>query len=179
MWLSAVDESVTVKVTSLQRGSTMGRVYYSLSLLALFTLALGCQPATTSPDADAPAGEQAADAHAGHDHGDLGPHGGHLLHLEPTGAHAEWTHDDDAKLITVYLDDFDAAAIESVKFDVTIGESPSQEFPLTQGDDGWTITSDELLTHINMGEAAVVSLVVTGADGQQSTRIEAHEHHHH
>jgi hypothetical protein len=149
-----------------------------LCLTILCALTVGCQPPPSSePTTSADGG---AEMTGGHDHGhdDMGPHGGHLLHLEPTGAHAEWTHDDDTKLITVHLDDFDASKISGVKFVVKIADA-SQEFPLVKSDEGWTITSEELMTHINMGEAAVVTLLVMDEDGEQSTRIEAHEHHHH
>lgn len=151
-------------------------------------LTIGCKPPApatpTAPTAGAPTSGTTADTaddEGGHhhDHGDSGPHGGHLLHLEPSGAHAEWTHDDDENLITVYLDDFDADEITAVKFTVTIGEEAAEEFELTQADEGWTITSQELLTHINMGEAAKVALVVEEGDTPQSAAIEAHEHHHH
>ena len=157
----------------------MKRFCIALSLLSL-AAGLGCEPATETTDSTAGTTVPAADAHAGHDHGhgDVGPHGGHLLHLEPTGSHAEWTHDDDAKLITVYVDDFDAASISKLLFEVKIGDEV-QEFPLTATDNGWTITSEELLTHINMGEAATVHLVLEDSAGRQAAKIEAHDHHHH
>lgn len=142
-------------------------------------VAFGCTPAapTASTSPETPA---VADSHAGHDHGhdDVGPHGGHLLHLEPTGSHAEWTHDDEKHLITVHLDDFDAAKIVSAKFVAKIGDT-TEEFPLTGTDSGWTITSQELMTHINMKDAAEVNLVIVDDGGVHSSKIEAHEHHHH
>lgn len=150
----------------------------SLRLLGLsaLLLSLGCTSAT--PTAVDTANEAAAegDAHAAHE--EAGPHGGHLLHLEPTGSHAEWTHDDDKQLITVHLDEFDMAKIVSAKFVAKIGDT-TEEFPLTATDSGWTITSQELMTHINMKDAAEVQLVVVDDSGVHSTKIEAHEHHHH
>ncbi len=149
-------------------------------LVPTFLLALGCTPA--APTAATSGTEKAAevDSHAGHDHGvdDVGPHGGHLLHLEPTGSHAEWTHDDDTHLITVHLDDFDMAKIVSAKFVAKIGDN-TEEFPLTATDNGWTITSQELMTHINMKDAAEVNFVLVDDAGVHSSKIEAHEHHHH
>lgn len=155
-----------------------------ISVFALCCAAtLGCQPsATTSKSATQAGADTAAatDSHAGHDHDseDVGPHGGHLLHLEPTGSHAEWAHDDDLHLITVYLDEFDAAKITSVKFTAKIGDA-TEEFPLTNSDSGWTVTSPELLTHINMKDAADVNLIVVDDTGVHTAKIEAHEHHHH
>ena len=152
--------------------------HLAVCLLALVSLSLGCTPAEKPSTETAQPAE--TDSHAGHDHGheDLGPHGGHLLHLSPSNGHAEWTHDDDNHLITVYLDEASADAIKEAKFVVKIGEE-SEEFPLEAGDDGWSITSETLLTHINMGEAADVQLIVVDDSGEQSSKIEAHEHHHH
>ncbi len=152
----------------------------SLRLLfgCLITFSVGCQPAAQEAASDGAKAE--VDSHAGHDHGahDVGPHGGHLLHLEPNGAHAEWTHDDKSSLITVYLDDFDAAKISSAKFIAKVGEE-SHEFPLASEGDGWSISSAELMTHINMKEAAEVSFEVVDDAGTYSSKIEAHDEHHH
>ncbi len=153
---------------------------FSLGLLLIPALlfAVGCTPAApTASTADTKAPAE-SDPHAGHDHGDVGPHGGHLLHLEPTGSHAEWTHDDEKHLITVHLDDFDVAKIVSAKFVAKIGDT-TEEFPLTASDSGWTITSQELMTHINMKDAAAVNLVIVDGAGVHTSKIEAHEHHHH
>ena len=160
--------------------STLRTRLAPLALLVAISLTLACTPA--APTANTPSTENASaeDSHAGHDHGPdaVGPHGGHLLHLEPTGTHAEWTHDDDKHMLTVHLDDFDAAKIVSAKFVAKIGDK-TQEYPLTATDSGWTITSQELMTHINMKGAAEVNLVVVDDAGVHSTKIEAHEHHHH
>lgn len=146
-----------------------------VSLLVLIcTATMGCKQSTpTAPTGSTPAGT--ADAH---DHEEHGPHGGHMVHLEPTGSHAEWTHDDDAHLIAVYLDDFDAAKVVSVKFTAKIGDD-TQEFPLVSSDGVWSITSQELLTHINMKDAAEVNLIVVDESGVHTAKVEAHEHHHH
>ena len=158
-----------------------------LSTVSVFALCcattLGCQPSATSNNPATKAGTDAAaatDPHAGHDHDheDVGPHGGHLLHLEPTGSHAEWTHDDDQHVVTVYLGEFDGAKIASAKFTAKIGDA-TEEFPLTNSDSGWTITSPELLTHINMKDAAEVNLIVVDDTGVHTAKIEAHEDHHH
>ena len=113
-----------------------------------------------------------------HDHGDhaVGPHGGHLLHLDPAGTHAEWTHDDDNN-VTVHLDDF--AEVSAAKFVVKVGDQ-TEEFALESGDDGWSLTSEPLMNHINMGEAAEVQLVVSTGGVDHTTKIEGdHEGHHH
>ncbi len=145
--------------------------------LPLFLLSVGCKPAT--PTTASSSGAASADAHADHDHAheELGPHGGHMLHLEPTGSHAEWTHDDDSQLITVYLDEFDGSKLASAKFTAKIGDAV-EEFPLTASDNGWTVTSPELMTHINMKDAAEVNLVIVDDAGVHTAKVEAHDHHH-
>ena len=145
-------------------------------LLGTLVVGLGCQPAPSA--APATSQNEPADAHAGHDHGDLGPHGGHLLHLSPTGVHAEWTHDDDTHLITVYLDDFDVDKVSDAKFVVTVGDE-IENFDLESGEEGWSISSEALMNHINMGDVAEVQLVVSDDTGDHTSKIEAHEHHHH
>ncbi|MEZ6081555.1 MAG: hypothetical protein R3C56_39565 [Pirellulaceae bacterium] len=155
-----------------------------VSVCACCAASLGCQPsATSSKSAKSSRFTDTADYDrfsAGHDHirEDVGPHGGHMLHLEPTGSHAEWTHDDDQHLVTVYLDEFDAASIVSAKFTAKIGDA-TEEFPLTNGDSSWTVTSPELMTHINMKDAAEVNLIIVDDAGVHTAKIEAHEHHHH
>jgi len=150
-------------------------------MLALFGFVLiGCQPSSSGKPQ---AGKAAAGGGHDHDHDDHGPHGGHLLHLDPDGIHAEWDHDDDKKLITVYLDDFKTAPSE-VKFVVKVGDTEPQVFALAkgEGDEGggaWTLTSDALLTHLAMGEAANVQLVIVHADKQLSTKIQHSSEHHH
>ncbi len=150
--------------------------------LSVFFVA-GCE-SKPQPKDDGKAAS-AGDAHSHeHGHGEHGPHGGHLLHLDPDGVHAEWTHDDDSKLITLYLDDLAKPAAE-VKFVVKAGDAEPQTYALAKaegstGGGTWTIKDDALLTHLNMGEAANVKLVVV-ADGKElSTKIEhSDEHHHH
>lgn len=154
------------------------RQLLGISLLLLPLIAIsGC----ANSGSDVQTAEQGAveeDSGHSHDHGDVGPHGGHLLHLEPSGAHAEWTHDDDTHTVSVFLDDFQADKIQEAKFVATIGEDV-EEFALESSDDGWTISSEALMTHINMGEAVEVCLVVVDDTGEQTCTIEAHDHHHH
>ncbi|MGN6135896.1 MAG: hypothetical protein ACTHOU_15515 [Aureliella sp.] len=157
--------------------------------LAMFVCS-GCSPKSNDqPSAMGTSGTTAADDHDhAHDHGEHGPHGGHMLHLEPDGVHAEWSHDDDSKTITVYLDELSAAPSE-VKFVVKAGDTEPQDFALaksegdaegSKGGGTWTITSDALMTHLAMGEAAKVELVVVEGDKRLTSSIEhSDEHHHH
>ncbi len=148
-----------------------------LALMGI-VLALGCQPAATET-ASKEAPTEAADAHAGHDHGEEGPHGGHFLHLEPSGSHAEWTHDDETHLISVYLVDLAPDTIETVKFVVDIPDAAAEEFKLTHSSDAWSISSEALTTHMEMGDAVKVKFVVVADGNEQSAAVEHEEHHHH
>lgn len=150
-----------------------------ISTIGILILCIGCNSPSSKPSGEKDQSNDAQpDAHAGHNHGDIGPNGGHLLHLEPSGLHAEWTHDDETHLLTVFLDDFDAGSIVEAKFEAKIGDEV-ENYPLEAGNQGWSVTSQQLMTHINMGDLAEVQLVVVDGSGRQTAKIEAHEHHHH
>ena len=151
-------------------------------LSLLMFVGVGCSPKPAADTSAAGSGTTGSDEHA-HDHGEHGPHGGHMVHLEPDGIHAEWAHDDDTKTVTVYLDDLKAPASE-VKFVVKAGDTEPQDYPLTKSEGGtgggtWTITSDALMTHLAMGEAAQVQLIIAEGDKQMTTKIEHSDEHHH
>jgi hypothetical protein len=154
----------------------MFRRYAQFGFLALacVVFSAGCETKPTAPAGEEPS---ASDGHAGHHHADEGPRGGHLLHLEPGGVHAEWKHDDAAKSVTVYLDDLEGAKVKSVNFVVKVGDAAPQEFALTAADKVWSLTSETLLEHLNAGETEI-SLVIKTEDGPMTTPIE-HEAHQH
>ena len=150
----------------------------SLAFLSLPSI-IGCGGGGENSAGNSSTAQQDSDdSDHGHHHHDLGPHGGHMLHLEPSGVHAEWTHDDESYLVSVFLDDFEADKIQAVKFVTKIGDE-SEEYPLESTENGWTISSEALLTNINMGEAVDVSLVVVDDAGEQTCTIDEHGHHHH
>lgn len=150
----------------------------------LMFVGVGCTPKPVGQPSAGTSGTSSVDDHDhAHDHGEEGAHGGHMLHLDPDGVHAEWSHDDDSKTVTVYLDDLAKPASE-VKFVVKAGDTEAQEFPLTKtegsaGGGTWTLKSDALMTHMAMGDAAQVQLVVIDGDKQMSTKIEHTDHGHH
>lgn len=154
---------------------------FSYLLVAMFALLplLGCnqEPAPVEEDPTTPAAS--GEAKGGHDHShDVGPHGGHIVDLQPAGVHAEWTHDDESHAVQVFLDSVAENEYTGVKFVAKIGEE-TEEFVLESEGEAWKISSEALMTHINMGEAVEVTLQVTGESGDISAKIEAHEHHHH
>ncbi|MCA9206294.1 MAG: hypothetical protein R3C99_01165 [Pirellulaceae bacterium] len=164
---------------------------------------VGCNSATQ----DAPQAESETDHdHAGHDHGHdeghdhghsheaLGPHGGHLLELGQEQYHAEWTHDENAKSVTVYFLDGEAkesVAVEpeSAKIEVVIeGKEPTTYNlkPVGEGADaGYEHQDGALLTGLNMvGHGVQAKLMVTiegqpfEAEFQHLEHDHGHDHGH-
>jgi hypothetical protein len=79
--------------------------------LAIFALA-GCdQPADTTGKS----GQETPGEHEEHAHPTVGPHQGHIIELGNEAYHAELTHDDAAKTVTVYLLDSKAASAVPIK----------------------------------------------------------------
>ncbi|QDT03604.1 hypothetical protein K227x_19880 [Rubripirellula lacrimiformis] len=116
------------------------------------------------------------DDHEGHDHPAHGPNGGHMVDLSG-GAHAEWAHNDDKELITVYPENADK--VTKVEMKTTI-EGDSTVYPFAKADDDgqtiYTLTSPELLTAIKMGDAVKTELVITTADGESTGKVAHHAH---
>ncbi len=116
------------------------------------------------------------DDHEGHDHPEHGPNGGHMVELGG-GAHAEWSHDDDKELVTVFPEN--AAKVTSVEMKTTI-QGKTTVYPFVKADDAgmtiYTLTSPELLTSIKMGDAVSTELVITTADGESTGKVAHHAH---
>lgn len=167
-------------IRSIQSGI---RLYRIPSLLAtvLALCIFGCQPPATKKVAG-PEG----DAHAhDHDHEAHGPNGGHMIHLEPSDAHAEWTHDDDAGKIAIHLEEIVefGKKIDSVKVELEVKGEPKKEYDFTLLDKGvYELISPELMTAIEVGsgdkEKVSAKLVVTIDGKQETAMLEHHEHHH-
>jgi hypothetical protein len=74
---------------------------FSAALLLSVACAFGCsKPAA---DANKPADSKPADSGHAHDHAEEGPHHGHLIEVGGGKYHAELTHDDTNKTITIYV----------------------------------------------------------------------------
>jgi hypothetical protein len=82
------------------------------------------------PDAPADGESAAADADE-HDHGEEGPHGGHIIELGPEDYHAELTHDDETPRVGIYFLGDDAKTAKpidakSININVSVDGEPSQ-----------------------------------------------------
>ncbi len=164
-----------------------------LATIALMSFAsFGCQPAASKSGDKSTKSAASHDDH-GHDHShdhaheEHGAHGGHMLHLEPTGEHAEWTHDDESGLLTVYFEEMVSAGskIEKVRVDLTVGDKPKKAYDLegTAADDHkiegsiFSIKSPELVTALGVGEGVKAELIVTVAGKELKAALE-HDHGH-
>ena len=162
-----------------------------LATIALMSFAsFGCQPTATKPGDKGTNSAASHDDHGhdhAHDHGEHGAHGGHMLHLEPTGEHAEWTHDDEAGVLTVYFEEMVSAGskIEKVRVDLSLGDKPKKAYDLegTAADDHkiegsiFSIKSPELVTALGVGEGVKAELIVTVAGKDLKASLE-HDHGH-
>jgi len=168
----------------------MNRLIFSLRCLAilssagLWILTTGCEPPASSSGKPTTADSK---GHEGHDHShNHGPNGGHLVDLSPSDMHAEWAHNDESGMITVFFTDSLKAGlkVESAKIDLTVaGQEPkTYEFKVT--DKGtYELESLELLTAIELcsGEpdSKVTAKLVAKIDGkEESSPIVHHDHGH-
>lgn len=107
-----------------------------------------------------------------------------MIHLEPSDAHAEWTHDDAGKL-TIHLEEAAKSGkkIDSVKVELEVKGEPKKDYEFTSFNEGvYELISPELMTAIEIGSAdkeKVTAKLVVSIDGKPETAtLEHHEHHH-
>lgn len=124
--------------------------------------------------------------HEGHHHDAPGPHGGHIVVLDPGHHHVEWVHLDEEDVVEVYLGSELAETAKKVQMLAVIqGEEPVvyDLEPATDelGAGGYQLTSPNLLTQIEMsdGVATHVTLVVDTDNGTLKAPItDDHDHDH-
>jgi hypothetical protein len=113
----------------------------------------------------------------GHDDHETGPNGGHVLHVGPSGLHAEYTHIDAENRIEVFVNenaDKATAASMTVKLD---GEVKTYPFaPIDGKPGGFSIVDAALLTALKMGDAVEVRLMLN-VDGKELTTAVVHHEH--
>ena len=157
--------------------------------LGSFVCLSGCEPKKSGNSGKA--GSQAghdADAHAGHEHGAPGPNGGHLEHLETSGAHFEWAHDDATHKLSVFFDELVSAGakIESVKINVVSGVE-TKSFALEKEEAAkiagsvFSIANEELMTLLDASGTdaqGVQSKLMVMIDGKEQTCLLKHDDGH-
>jgi hypothetical protein len=153
------------------------------AMLALMPCLTGCGQ---SPRHDAHVA--AHEEHDGHDHNELGPHGGALIELGSDSYHAELLHDDDTHAVTVYLLDGTAkrpAAAgqlpQHVLLNVMIGSTP-QQYSLPRVEDNRYSTKDESLCDSLCGNdnaRARLNATIGGKTFVGNIEPHAHDGHEH
>jgi hypothetical protein len=148
--------------------------------------------------------DHAGDGHDGegheghdHDHGHIhGPHDGEIIELAGAAPgevwHAEWTHEDESGLVTVYILDADAKKerpidASEVTIEVRVENKPPVTYSLVAvGADAdgkssrFEIEEPELLTALLLKDAVDAELQVPIDDNTLTGKVEfvEHEHHH-
>jgi hypothetical protein len=169
-----------------------------LSSMLVLSIMIGCNSnSVESTISQTDASSQDAHDHA-HDHGDAGPHGGHLIELDGGAYHAEWLHDDQSEKVTVILLDGKAeqeVAISApyVTIDIAVGQRrDSYQLMAVSADSDndeamasrFELVSPNLLVGLKMGEGVQATLTVDTGDKTLTGKIEhqphdEHGHHHH
>lgn len=93
------------------------------------------------------------------------------------GAHAEWAHDDEQELITVYAEK--PEQVTKVEMKTTIaGNETVYEFEKKEleGKTVYQLVSPELLTAVKMGKGVDTKLVISTEAGEASGQVEHHAH---
>jgi len=114
--------------------------------------------------------------HEGHDHPAHGPNGGHMVNLSG-GAHAEWAHDDEKDLLTVYAEKPEAVTKVTMKTTIE-GNETIYEFEKQQldGKTVYQLVSPELLTAVKMGKGVDTKLLISTEAGESTGQVEHHAH---
>jgi hypothetical protein len=114
--------------------------------------------------------------HEGHDHPAHGPNGGHMVNLSG-GAHAEWAHEDEKDLLTVYAEKPEAVTKVTMKTTIE-GNETIYEFEKQQldGKTVYQLVSPELLTAVKMGKGVDTKLLISTEAGESTGQVEHHAH---
>lgn len=161
------------------------------------TMSIGCNtstpPAADDHDHDHDHDDHDHDEHAGHDHGEIGPNGGHIVELEGAPYHLEWVHDegkpaaDVEKVITFYILDGDAKkeapiAAEALTIKLTTGGETKEVAAKAERAEGAETTAKFVLTDplaaTILTSEEVDAIVTFDVDGKEAKgKIEDHHHH--
>jgi hypothetical protein len=144
----------------------------------------------------APVGGEAAEAGHEHEHGEEGPHGGHIVELGTEEHHVELTHDDETHRVGIYLLGDDAKTAkpiqaESVLINVSVDGQPTQyvlpAVPQTgeaEGQSSYFELASEPLHTVVSGKSeakskhARLNVTINGKPYVGLIETEAHDHDH-
>ena len=164
--------------------------YWQLSVVCGILL-IGCNgPANVNQQTT---GGAADDGH-NHSHSHMaGPHGGHIVELGHEAYHAEWLHDDDTGLVTIYV--LDSAMEEvvpisasEITIDVQIGDTSSRHLlaAVEPSEDGQTAQFElsnksliEALKLAGQGADAIIRVEIGGKPYTGRFERDDHSGHNH
>jgi hypothetical protein len=172
------------------------RSHRAATAVVLACLIAGCgRTSSTLPTDQADGGGHSHDL----THGQVGPHGGHLVELGDGQYHAEWLHEDETGRITLIIlddkpEDEVAIAAKQVLVDIGVG-GRRKSYPLEavhtaeeeekMKTSRFEIVSEELLVALKVGEGVSAILRVDVGGKTLTGQIEHHAHeddghgHHH
>lgn len=105
---------------------------------------------------------------------EIGPHGGHIVRMQPGNQAVEWVQLDEEETVQIYLPD--VAEVEQVKMNIALPDGKTQAFDLTAdeslGEGAYQIQSPVLMTAMKMKEGIEVNLLVKAGGAQMSVPIE-------
>lgn len=162
-----------------------------LTLCAILGL-MGCNGSATPPaNSGAPAADHKGHDHAAEGHAEEGPHHGHLIELGEEEYHAELTHDEASKTVTVYLLDKEAKtpvaiADAEIVLNLVVDGQPLQAKLAAAPQEGdsagqssrFSITDERVLEALEAPKTTG-RLNVTIAGKAYSGTVEHHEHGEH
>jgi hypothetical protein len=167
----------------------VNKLCFACLTLAAFAWTTGCSQNGPAPAKVEHAHDHEHEGHA-HEHGEHGPHEGDLIELGGGKYHAEVVHDDDTKLVTIYLLAEDAKSPTAIAEDSlvihAVVDGRPQKFVLPakpqEGDaEGQTSrfeTADGALVAALDNAASKANFSVTIAGRPYAGSIEAHDHEH-
>jgi hypothetical protein len=196
---------VGVTIVSVARSGVVGCTFAVLAMGGL----VGCDSIKKQqPSAATTKSGESEHSHAAGGHSHDAKHGGHHIHLSPSGLGAEWTHQEDGT-VTVYFDDVVAQGnkIESVTIQLKVQGNAPKSYTLTAKTDAsqhtdaiqksdasqnpdaspkldgavFAIKDQALLTALEVKEGVQVEVIakVNGTEQRAQIVHEEHEGHHH
>lgn len=163
-----------------------------LSLLTVAAFALSTTAGCGGPAAPPPKAGEANSGETGHDHPSTGPHKGQLIELGSDEYHAELTHDDAAKSITIYLLGPDAvtavtSADPEIALNLVVGGEPLQAKLAAAPQDGesadkcsrYTLVDEKVLEALeNPKTTGRLNVNIAGKSYTGNVELGAHGHDH-
>ncbi len=136
--------------------------------------------AETQDDHDHDGDHDSAAGHVHDDHPPHGPNGGHLLGLDDGEMEVEVAFREDDNQVIVHFSPEAAESVTKVEMRYQVEDQEPMTFELTPdeslGEHAYQVASPELLTAVQIGEAAGVQLIVTTPEGESTGDVTYVDH---